>query len=102
MIGGINFDYLFIETVGVGQSESELKKLVDLFLLLIAPGEGDDLQAIKKGVLELADVILVNKNDGDYEKRANQTFSHYSQNLREQQQILSISALEEKGLQNKD
>ncbi len=59
------FDVVLVETVGVGQSETAVSDLVDLFLLLIVPGGGDELQGIKKGIVELADMIVVNKADGD-------------------------------------
>jgi LAO/AO transport system kinase len=59
------FDVVVIETVGVGQSEVAVADLVDLFLLLAAPGGGDELQGIKRGIMELADLIVVNKADGD-------------------------------------
>lgn len=59
------FDIVLIETVGVGQSETAVADLVDMFLLLIAPAGGDELQGIKKGIVELADLIVVNKADGD-------------------------------------
>jgi LAO/AO transport system kinase len=59
------FDVIIIETVGVGQSEVTVSKVVDFFLLLMQPGAGDDLQGIKRGILELADLVAVNKADGD-------------------------------------
>ncbi|MEZ7845116.1 MAG: methylmalonyl Co-A mutase-associated GTPase MeaB [Rhodospirillales bacterium] len=59
------FDVILVETVGVGQSETAVANLVDMFLLLIAPGGGDELQGIKKGIVELADLVVVNKADGD-------------------------------------
>ena len=59
------FDVVMVETVGVGQSEVAVAGLVDLFLLLAAPGGGDELQGIKRGIMELADLIVVNKADGD-------------------------------------
>jgi LAO/AO transport system kinase len=59
------FDVVVIETVGVGQSEVAVADLVDLFLLVAAPGGGDELQGIKRGIMELADLIVVNKADGD-------------------------------------
>ncbi len=59
------FDVVLVETVGVGQSETAVSDLVDMFLLLIVPGGGDELQGIKKGIVELADLIVVNKADGD-------------------------------------
>ena len=59
------FDLIIVETVGVGQSETAVADMVDLFLLLLLPGGGDDLQGIKRGIRELADLIVVNKADGD-------------------------------------
>ena len=59
------FDVVLVETVGVGQGETAVAEMVDFFLVLMLPGAGDELQGIKKGVLELADVIAVNKSDGD-------------------------------------
>jgi LAO/AO transport system kinase len=59
------FDVVLVETVGVGQSEIAVADLVDLFVLVAAPGGGDELQGIKRGIMELADVVVVNKADGD-------------------------------------
>ena len=59
------FDVVLVETVGVGQSEVAVADLVDLFLLLVAPGSGDDLQGIKRGIVELADLLVITKADGD-------------------------------------
>lgn len=59
------FDVVFVETVGVGQSEVAVADLVDLFLLVASPAGGDELQGIKRGIMELADLIVVNKSDGD-------------------------------------
>jgi LAO/AO transport system kinase len=59
------FDVVLVETVGVGQSETVVAEMVDCFVLLAAPGGGDELQGIKRGIMELADVIVVNKADGD-------------------------------------
>lgn len=64
------FDYIFIESVGVGQSEQEIASMVDLSLLLTITGAGDDLQGIKRGLLEVADWILINKADGENKERA--------------------------------
>ncbi|MFO0599296.1 MAG: methylmalonyl Co-A mutase-associated GTPase MeaB [Myxococcaceae bacterium] len=64
------FDVVLIETVGVGQGETVVAQMVDCFLVLLLPGAGDELQGIKKGILELADVIAVNKADGDGAARA--------------------------------
>ena len=71
------FDYILIETVGVGQSETVVKDMVDYFLLLMLAGSGDELQGIKRGIMELADHILINKADGknlDPAKKAREDF----------------------------
>lgn len=59
------FDYVFIETVGVGQSETTVAQMVDLFVMLLQPGAGDDLQGIKRGILEMVDMVVVTKDDGE-------------------------------------
>jgi LAO/AO transport system kinase len=56
---------VIVETVGVGQSETTVADMVDMFLLMLLPGGGDDLQGIKKGIVEIADLLVVNKADGD-------------------------------------
>ncbi|MDR7040255.1 LAO/AO transport system kinase [Methylobacterium sp. BE186] len=72
------FDVILVETVGVGQSETAVADLTDFFLVLMLPGAGDELQGIKKGILELADMIAVNKaDDGEGERRANAAASEY-------------------------
>ncbi|MBX9619224.1 MAG: methylmalonyl Co-A mutase-associated GTPase MeaB [Hyphomicrobiales bacterium] len=71
------YDVIIVETVGVGQSEVAVAGMVDFFLVLMAPGTGDDLQGIKKGILELADMVAVNKADGDNAPRARQAASDY-------------------------
>lgn len=76
------FDVVLVETVGVGQGETVVAEMVDVFLVLALPGSGDELQGIKKGVLELADVIAVNKADGDNEARARLTLSDLKSALR--------------------
>ncbi len=67
------FDIVLVETVGVGQSETAVSDVVDLFLLLASPSGGDELQGVKRGIMELADVIAVNKADGHLEAAANST-----------------------------
>jgi LAO/AO transport system kinase len=64
------YDVVLVETVGVGQSETAVADMVDLFLVLALPGAGDELQGIKKGLVELADVIAVNKAEGENRLRA--------------------------------
>lgn len=71
------FDVILVETVGVGQSETVVAEMVDFFLVLMIAGAGDELQGIKKGVLELADMIAVNKADGENEARAKQAAGEY-------------------------
>lgn len=64
------FDVIIVETVGVGQSEVAVADMVDMFLLLLSPGGGDELQGIKRGIMELADLVIINKADGDFKKAA--------------------------------
>ncbi|MBU6444801.1 MAG: methylmalonyl Co-A mutase-associated GTPase MeaB [Alphaproteobacteria bacterium] len=71
------FDVVLVETVGVGQSETAVSEMVDLFVLLVSPGGGDDLQGIKRGVMELADLILVTKADGDLVPAARRAVADY-------------------------
>ena len=71
------FDVVLVETVGVGQSETAVADLTDTFLVLMLPGAGDELQGIKKGVLELADIVAVNKADGDNLVRARAAAGEY-------------------------
>src|SRR5947209_4551545 len=71
------FDVILVETVGIGQSETAVADMTDFFLVLMLPGAGDELQGIKKGVVELADVIAVNKADGDNIKRAKAAAGEY-------------------------
>jgi LAO/AO transport system kinase len=75
------YDVIFIETVGVGQNEITVRSMVDFFLLLQIAGAGDELQGIKKGVIELADAILINKSDGDNITRANVAKEEFSRAL---------------------
>jgi LAO/AO transport system kinase len=71
------FDVVIVETVGVGQSEHQVGSMVDFFLILLLPGGGDELQGIKKGILELADAIMINKADGESASLARKTKLHY-------------------------
>lgn len=71
------FDVILIETVGVGQSETTVADMVDMFMLLLAPAGGDELQGIKRGVMELADIIVINKADGDLIPVARQAAAEY-------------------------
>jgi LAO/AO transport system kinase len=76
------FDVIIVETVGVGQSETTVHDMVDIFVVLMLAGAGDELQGIKKGVLELADLIAVNKADGDNVKKAKLAASDYRRAIR--------------------
>lgn len=71
------FDVVLVETVGVGQSETAVADMVDMFLLLLLPAGGDELQGIKRGIVELADLVLVNKADGELEAQARRTAADY-------------------------
>jgi len=75
------FDTIFIETVGVGQSETAVHSMVDFFLLLMLAGAGDELQGIKRGIMEMADAIAINKADGDNLKRASLAKNEYQNAL---------------------
>ncbi len=103
------FDIVLIETVGVGQSETVVAQMADLFVLLLAPAGGDELQGVKRGIMEMADVILVNKADGDLKHQAMRTCADYAgalRLLRKRPQdpdgfpkAMTISALQAEGLQ---
>ncbi|TFL17686.1 methylmalonyl Co-A mutase-associated GTPase MeaB [Jannaschia formosa] len=75
-------DVVLIETVGVGQSETMVAGMCDLFTLLLAPAGGDELQGVKRGIMEIADLILVNKADGDLKAAATRTVADYAGALR--------------------
>jgi len=82
VVEAAGYDTVLIETVGVGQSETVVAEMVDFFLVLMLPGAGDELQGIKKGVLELADLIAVNKADGDNATAARHAAADYSAAMR--------------------
>ncbi len=102
------FDVVLIETVGVGQSETVVAQLCDVFVLLLAPAGGDELQGVKRGIMEMADLILVNKADGDLKTAALRTCADYAgalHLLRRRPQdpegfpkATTVSAIETKGL----
>lgn len=73
------FDVVLIETVGVGQSETAVGEMVDTFLLLVSPGAGDELQGVKRGIMELADVVAVTKADGDLAPAARRAVADHRQ-----------------------
>ena len=100
------YDVVLVETVGVGQSETTVAQMVDLFLVLMLPGAGDELQGIKRGILELADLVAVNKADGDQQLPAAMARRHYASALSIVEplspawrpEVLTISALAGTGL----
>ncbi|HEY4162057.1 MAG TPA: methylmalonyl Co-A mutase-associated GTPase MeaB [Dongiaceae bacterium] len=100
------FDPVIVETVGVGQSETAVAEMTDLFLLLLMPAGGDDLQGIKRGIMELADLIVVNKSDGELEAAAGRTAADYAHAARLMQpryrawttEVMRCSALTQAGI----
>ncbi len=102
------FDVVLIETVGVGQSETVVAQMSDIFVLLLAPAGGDELQGVKRGIMEIADLILVNKADGELKPQATRTCADYAGALRllrkrpqdpeDFPKALTISALENGGI----
>jgi LAO/AO transport system kinase len=101
------YDVVLVETVGVGQSEIAVAGMVDFFLVLMLAGAGDELQGIKKGILELADALAINKADGDNLERARRAAAEYRSALRLFRHtspswdppVLTVSALEGKGME---
>ncbi|WP_203339863.1 methylmalonyl Co-A mutase-associated GTPase MeaB [Planococcus beijingensis] len=100
------YDVILVETVGVGQSETLVRGMVDMFLLLVLTGAGDELQGMKKGILELADAIIVHKADGENAQLAKKTVSEYKQMMHFLQpatdswktRSLAASSVEETGI----
>lgn len=100
------FDVILVETVGVGQSEIAVHSMTDFFLLLMLAGAGDELQGIKRGIMEMADTILITKADGENVKKANAARSEYKSALHLfppnengwTPQVETISAIEKKGM----
>lgn len=98
------FDYVLVETVGVGQSETTVAQMVDLFIMLLQPGAGDDLQGIKRGILEVVDMVVVTKDDGGQEKIIEKAKHDYKSALHILRHdgwnppVLSCSAVTKKGL----
>lgn len=78
LVEAAGFDVVIVETVGVGQSETTAASMTDLFALVLAPAAGDDLQGIKRGIVELADLVLINKADGDLRAAAGRAASDYA------------------------
>jgi LAO/AO transport system kinase len=100
------FDVVIVETVGVGQSETAVADLVDMFVLLLLPSGGDELQGLKKGIVEIADLLVVNKADGDLEKAAGRSAAEYANALHVltpasahwTPAVMTCSALENRGI----
>lgn len=100
------FDVVIVETIGVGQSETAVADMVDTFLLLIAPGGGDELQGIKRGIVEIADLVVVNKSDGELMGPAKVIAGDYTGALHLlrpatrlwEPRVLTCSALERRGI----
>ena len=98
------FDYVLVETVGVGQSETTVAQMVDIFIMLLQPGAGDDLQGIKRGILEMVDMVVVTKDDGDNHKIIQKAKHDYAQALHIlrhegwQPPVLSCSSVTKNGL----
>ncbi|MBT3671696.1 MAG: methylmalonyl Co-A mutase-associated GTPase MeaB [Porticoccaceae bacterium] len=102
------FDVILVETVGVGQSETAVADMADMVLLLLSPSGGDELQGIKRGIMELADLVLVNKADGDQSAAAAQTQSDYRSAIHFmksrfdhwQPPVMTCSALKNQGIED--
>jgi LAO/AO transport system kinase len=98
-----DFDVVLVETVGVGQSETIVAGMVDFFLVLLIAGAGDELQGIKRGIIEVADMLAINKADGDNRQRATRAQASYQSALRlmrpgSEPPVVTCSALEKTGL----
>jgi len=106
IVEAAGFDVVIVETVGVGQSETAVADMTDMFLLLLLPGGGDELQGIKRGIVELADLVVVNKADGDLAAAAGRSAADYRNALRYLRQrsarwevpVETCSALENRGI----
>ena len=106
ILDSAGYDFIFIETVGVGQSEIMAANLVDIFSLIVGPGSGDELQGIKKGITEYADIFIVNKADGDLKLQASKTAADYQSSLHylsasetsASKKVMLVSSLEQTGM----
>lgn len=102
------YEVIIVETVGVGQSEVAVKNMVDFFLLLMLAGAGDELQGLKKGIMEMADAVVITKADGDNIKSATEAQAEYQHALHLlpsspfgwSKEVLTCSALQNKGIEN--
>ena len=109
LVEATGFDVVLVETVGVGQSETMVVDMTDIFLLLLAPAGGDELQGVKRGIMEVADLVIVNKADGDLAAQAERTRADYAGALHLMRKrdrdpegfpkTLKVSALENDGLE---
>lgn len=107
ILDAAGYDMIFVETIGVGQAEYQVASMVDLFLMLQMPGTGDEIQGMKKGALELADLIIIHKADGDLLLSARQAKQQHnyamqlfqSTDLNEKAPVLLVSSLEKNGFQ---
>ncbi len=82
LVEAAGFDIVIVETVGVGQSEVMVAEMTDVFVLLVAPGGGDELQGVKRGIMEIADLVVINKADGALREVAERTCAEYAAALR--------------------
>lgn len=106
LVEAAGFDVVIVETVGVGQSEVAVSDMVDMFLLLLAPAGGDELQGIKRGIMEIADLVVINKADGQLEPIAQRAMSEHRMALqlmrprdpRWKTRVVLASALHNKGI----
>jgi LAO/AO transport system kinase len=100
------FDTVLVETVGVGQAETTVAEMVDMFMLILPPASGDELQGLKRGIVELADLILINKRDGEFAAAAERSAAEYANALRLirpalaewRVSVLAVSALDGTGV----
>lgn len=96
------FDVILVESVGVGQSEADITKLVNALVLVLPPAAGDELQALKRGIFELADLVLINKTDGELKHLAEKSKHAYASSFKlmgRSTPVLNVSALESTGFQ---
>ena len=108
VVEAAGYDCILVETVGIGQSEAAVANMTDFFLLLLAPGAGDSLQGVKRGVMELADLVLINKNDGAFVDVVRRMCADYKSALSLMQprhrfwksHVQTCSAREETGLED--
>ena len=108
IVEAAGFDVVIVETVGVGQSETAVAEMADMFVLMLAPGGGDELQGIKRGIVELADLLVVNKADGELAPAARRAADEYRGALRFLRPrhpdwlvpVETCSALENEGIDN--